>query len=75
MVTRAAKPTSSAKPSPSKKVPAKAGKGAAIERKGDSQSSFVRMLGLLDLFTPAASVRPVTDLVNYLGTSRSTSYR
>ena len=33
------------------------------------------MLGLLDLFTPSASVRPVADLVNYLGTSRSTSYR
>lgn len=33
------------------------------------------MLGLLDLFTPSAPVRPVNDLVNYLGTSRSTSYR
>ena len=33
------------------------------------------MLGLLDLFTPSASVRTVNDLVNYLGTSRSTSYR
>ena len=33
------------------------------------------MLGLLDLFTLSAPVRPVSDLVNYLGTSRSTSYR
>lgn len=41
----------------------------------DAQSSFERMLGLLDLFTPAMSVRPAIDLVNYLGTSRSTSYR
>jgi DNA-binding IclR family transcriptional regulator len=42
---------------------------------GDSQSSFERMLGLLDLFTPGMSVRPANDLVSYLGTSRSTSYR
>lgn len=49
---------------------------AAKEKKEtDSQSSFERMLGLLDLFTPSAPVRPVTDLVSYLGTSRSTSYR
>lgn len=41
----------------------------------DAQSSLERMLGLLDLFTTSAPVRPVTDLVNYLGTSRSTSYR
>ncbi|WP_181184411.1 IclR family transcriptional regulator [Cupriavidus pinatubonensis] len=41
----------------------------------DAQSSFERMLGLLDLFTPSAPVRPVSDLVTYLGTSRSTSYR
>jgi DNA-binding IclR family transcriptional regulator len=33
------------------------------------------MLGLLDLFTTSAPVHPVTALVNYLGTSRSTSYR
>jgi DNA-binding IclR family transcriptional regulator len=52
-----------------------AAKAAPSKRDGDSQSSFERMLGLLDLFTPSASVRPVTDLVNYLGTSRSTSYR
>ena len=50
-------------------------KATASKKDGDSQSSFERMLGLLDLFTPSASVRPVTDLVNYLGTSRSTSYR
>jgi DNA-binding IclR family transcriptional regulator len=48
---------------------------AAKRKKGDPQSSFERMLGLLDLFTPSAPVRPATDLVNYLGTSRSTSYR
>jgi DNA-binding IclR family transcriptional regulator len=41
----------------------------------DAQSSAERMLGLLDLFTPSAPIRPVADLVNYLGTSRSTSYR
>lgn len=45
------------------------------EKKEPEQSSLARMLGLLDLFTPSASVRPVADLVNYLGTSRSTSYR
>ncbi len=47
----------------------------ATKRETDSQSSFERMLGLLDLFTHSAPVRPVTDLVTYLGTSRSTSYR
>jgi DNA-binding IclR family transcriptional regulator len=52
-----------------------AAKAVKARENGDSQSSFERMLGLLDLFTPSASVRPVTDLVNYLGTSRSTSYR
>lgn len=45
------------------------------EKKEAEQSSLERMLGLLDLFTPSASVRSVADLVNYLGTSRSTSYR
>jgi DNA-binding IclR family transcriptional regulator len=45
------------------------------KEKDSDQSSFERMLGLLDLFTPSAPVRPVTDLFNYLGTSRSTSYR
>ncbi|BDB27846.1 IclR family transcriptional regulator [Cupriavidus sp. P-10] len=47
----------------------------ATKKEADSQSSFERMLGLLDLFTHSAPVRPVTDLVSYLGTSRSTSYR
>lgn len=41
----------------------------------EQHSSLARMLGLLDLFTPSALVRSVADLVNYLGTSRSTSYR
>ena len=54
------------------KVAAKAPKQ---KKDGDAQSSLARMLGLLDLFTPSASVRPVTELVSYLGTSRSTSYR
>jgi len=67
MVKRAAASQAHDEESPSK--PNKARKVA------DSQSSFERMLGLLDLFTPSAPVRPVTDLVNYLGTSRSTSYR
>lgn len=41
----------------------------------EHRSSLGRMLGLLDLFTLAVPVRPVADLVNYLGASRSTSYR
>ncbi|UUZ77195.1 IclR family transcriptional regulator [Polaromonas sp. P1(28)-13] len=58
-------------PAPAKRaVPA-----AKVKKEGDAQNSLARMLGLLDLFTPSATVRPVTDLVNYLGTSRSTSYR
>ena len=52
--------------------------GVIVTRRGkneDAHSSLDRMLGLLDLFATSAPVRPVTDLVNYLGTSRSTSYR
>ena len=56
----------------SKRATAKTAKRAKSE---EAQSSLERMLGLLDLFTTSAPVRPVTDLVNYLGTSRSTSYR
>lgn len=48
---------------------------AKARLESEHQSSLRRMLGLLDLFTPSASVRSVADLVNYLGTSRSTSYR
>jgi DNA-binding IclR family transcriptional regulator len=44
-------------------------------KEAEQQSSFERMLGLLDLFTASTPVRPVSDLVSYLGTSRSTSYR
>jgi len=66
MVKRAAKRPSS------KPAGAKTAKRAKSD---DTQSSLERMLGLLDLFTTSAPVRPVTDLVNYLGTSRSTSYR
>lgn len=58
-------------PSPKSKPATKVSKKSDAE----GQSSFERMLGLLDLFTPAMSVRPAVDLVNYLGTSRSTSYR
>lgn len=60
-------------PTPVAKRPAP--KQAKEKSDGDQQNSLARMLGLLDLFTPSASVRPVSDLVNYLGTSRSTSYR
>ena len=49
--------------------------GSRDDKEDDAKSSFERMLGLLDLFTPSAPVRPVSDLVTYLGTSRSTSYR
>ena len=45
------------------------------KKANDEQNSLARMLALLDLFTAAAPTRSVTDLVNYLGTSRSTSYR
>ncbi len=75
------RPAPKATPAPKEAKPAtkrtasKAAKPAKQAKDGDSLSSFERMLGLLDLFTPSASVRPVTDLVNYLGTSRSTSYR
>jgi DNA-binding IclR family transcriptional regulator len=67
MATRATKTTPAAKPA--SKAP------RAKKAEGDAQSSFERMLGLLDLFTPSMPVRPALDLVNYLGTSRSTSYR
>jgi DNA-binding IclR family transcriptional regulator len=67
MANSAAKRTTSAAAAPAKKSKPRA--------EGDAQSSLARMLGLLDLFTPSAFVRPVADLVTYLGTSRSTSYR
>jgi DNA-binding IclR family transcriptional regulator len=66
MATRTTKPPAAPKAAP---------KAAKRNSDGDAQSSFERMLGLLDLFTPGMSVRPAIDLVNYLGTSRSTSYR
>jgi DNA-binding IclR family transcriptional regulator len=65
MIQKAAKKASAKKPAPAVKK----------EKAPEPKTSFGKMLGLLDLFTPSASVRPVTDLVNYLGTSRSTSYR
>ncbi|GAA5232283.1 IclR family transcriptional regulator [Verticiella sediminum] len=66
-----------ARNAPAKRTPSgrDAAAAKASEKDGDAQSSLERMLGLLDIFTPSAPVRPVTDLVNYLGTSRSTSYR
>jgi DNA-binding IclR family transcriptional regulator len=53
----------------------KASRNVTPLKEPDQQSSFERMLGLLDLFTASTPVRPVSDLVSYLGTSRSTSYR
>jgi DNA-binding IclR family transcriptional regulator len=41
----------------------------------ESQNSIGRMLGILDLFTVSAPVRPVADLIAYIGASRSTAYR
>ena len=64
--------TSIKRPSPAR---SEAKAAPSSKKDADAQSSFERMLGLLDLFTSSASVRPVADLVNYLGTSRSTSYR
>lgn len=55
---------------------ARAGDTRAQTKGGlEHQSSVGRMLSMLDLFTAAAPVRPVADLVSYLGASRSTSYR
>lgn len=71
MATRTTKTPAAPKAS----VPKGAPSAAKRKAEGDTQSSFERMLGLLDLFTPGMSVRPAIDLVNYLGTSRSTSYR
>lgn len=45
------------------------------EPAGEAQNSIGRMLGILDLFTPGAPVRPVGDLIAYIGASRSTAYR
>jgi DNA-binding IclR family transcriptional regulator len=38
-------------------------------------SSFEKMLGLLDVFTPAAPAWSTEDLIRFSGTSRSTCYR
>lgn len=42
---------------------------------GNSSSSLTKMLGILDLFTPEASIWSTNDLIKRLGTSRSTAYR
>jgi DNA-binding IclR family transcriptional regulator len=58
--------------------------GGAIAAKGEEtengsrrsgRSSLTRMLSILDLFTPETPVWSTNDLIEKLGTSRSTSYR
>ena len=48
---------------------------AAPVREADGSSSLVRLLGLLDLFTPAAPAWSAEALIKSLGMSRSTGYR
>ncbi|MGA9865572.1 MAG: IclR family transcriptional regulator [Acetobacteraceae bacterium] len=52
-------------------VAGEVGSGRAIE----AESSLARMLGLLDVFTPAAPSWSADALVRYAGVSRSTAYR
>jgi DNA-binding IclR family transcriptional regulator len=48
---------------------------SAEQRASAAEGSLVRMLELLDLFTPAAPIWSADDLIRYLGLSRSTGYR
>lgn len=48
---------------------------SAAARGADAEGSLARMLGLLDLFTPAAPIWSAEDLIKHLGASRSTGYR
>lgn len=58
------------------KPPAEPAKARTTKAKGaDSEGSLARMLGLLDLFTPAAPIWSADDLIRHLQASRSTGYR
>lgn len=60
----------------SKAKPAIISKPANVEtRDVGSSSSLTKMLGILDLFTPDTPVWSTDDLIQSLGTSRSTAYR
>ena len=50
-------------------------KARAIRRTKDGSNSLVRLLGLLDLFTPAAPAWSTDSLIQSLGMSRSNGYR
>ncbi len=56
-----------------KKAPAPAKSKPA--RESDGSNSLARLLGVLDLFTPAAPAWPTNALIKSLGMSRSTGYR
>lgn len=56
-----------------KKTPARA--KAKPARESDGSNSLARLLGVLDLFTPAAPAWPTDALIRSLGMSRSTGYR
>lgn len=53
--------------------PGRAARRAAPRRR--AANSLQKMLGLLDVFTPAAPVWSTEDLIRYSGCSRSTCYR
>jgi len=48
---------------------------AGSGRGGETETSLARMLGLLDVFTPAAPSWSADALIRYAGVSRSTAYR
>ena len=56
-----------------RRVPAQA--PAPAQRDDEGSKSLVRLLGLLDLFTPAAPAWSTHALIQSLGSSRSTGYR
>src|SRR5438552_13370959 len=66
-------PTRSAKapPKASDRKPA----SAVVHQLSIGSNSLVRMLSVLDMFTPAAPAWPSEALIRTLGTSRSTGYR
>lgn len=49
--------------------------GGAVGKSTETRTSVVRLLGILDLFTPAAACWFIDDLIRAQGMSRSTGYR
>lgn len=72
---RTTAPTAKKTPASSKAKKASASPKVKATRESDGSNSLARLLGVLDLFTPAAPAWPTNALIKSLGMSRSTGYR